>query len=170
MQRPKSTDYFEYYDTYVRLVPDVDFLKLASQQIGHVRECIGHLSESEASMTHAPYTWTIKQVLGHLIDTERIFADRFHRIACGEEQALPGYEQNDYVKNLDYDVVSLSSLLDEFELCRKANLLLFRRIPEVCWERQGTASGHPVTIRALAFMMVGHVIYHENILKKRLSG
>jgi len=167
MQRPQSNEYFDYYGNYVRLVPDGDLFEIGKSQPGELRACLEFCTESQSEELHPPYTWTVKQVIGHLIDTERIFADRFHRFSCNDLQALPGFDQNEYVDNCNYQLPKLSDLLDEFESCRRANLLLMQRVRPNAWANVGTASGHPVTVRALAFMIVGHVIHHLQILQTR---
>ena len=115
MQRPQSNEYFDYYGNYVRLVPDGDLFEIGKSQPGELRACLEFCTESQSEELHPPYTWTVKQVIGHLIDTERIFADRFHRFSCNDLQALPGFDQNEYVDNCNYQLPKLSDLLDEFE-------------------------------------------------------
>ncbi len=168
--RPPATDeYFNYYKTYIQLVPDGDLLKLAEQQIGELSSFFQNVSESDSMTIHAPYLWSIKQVVGHLIDAERIFANRLHRFASGDLQALPGMNQDPYITNNDYETPSLKSLVDELLFCRQANLLLLRRIKPQSWDNVGVASDHPITVRALAYIMVGHIIHHMQIVRRRLA-
>jgi DinB superfamily len=166
--RPSNDEAFEYYFTYIRLVLPGNIIELAKKQIDELQVLFRDVPEAVAMKLHAPYTWTIKQVVGHMIDAERIFADRLHRFACGDFQPLPGMEQEPYVANCDYESPSLASLVDELCLCRQANVLLLRRLRPEVWSNRGIASGNPVTVRALACILVGHVNYHLEIVRKRL--
>lgn len=168
-QRPTTDEYFEYYDTYIRLVPNGDIVQLGAAQLRSVSSILAGISERDAEIIHAPYAWTIKQVLGHIIDAERIFADRLHRISSGDLQPQLGMDQDVYVKGQDFSTPLLSSLAEEWQMCRQANLLLMKRIRPESWNICGTASGYSVTVRALAWMIVGHVIHHMNIVEKRLN-
>jgi uncharacterized damage-inducible protein DinB len=168
-RRPSSDEYFEYYQTYIGKVPDGDIQQMASQQLQDMPRALANVSEQDAVTVQAPYTWTLKQVVGHIIDAERIFADRLHRIACGDTQPQPGMDQNAYVAASDYESPSLSDLVEEWRLCRGANLLLLKRLLPESWNNRGTASGYTVTVRALAWMLVGHVIHHMNIVEKRMA-
>ncbi|MCC6507542.1 MAG: DinB family protein [Pirellulaceae bacterium] len=168
MTRPKADEYFEYYDTYISKVPDGNIVEQLRDQVAEIEALFRPISEEVAQQIHPPYTWTIKQVMGHLIDTERIFADRLHKFAMGETQAQPGMDQDVYVASADYGSVTLSALVDELVHCRRANSLLVQRLTEEAWNRRGTASGHAVTVRALAWMLVGHVIHHAQIVTIRL--
>ncbi|MBL8891786.1 MAG: DinB family protein [Planctomycetaceae bacterium] len=166
---PEPDESFEYYHNYIRHVPPGNVLDLAKQQIEELRAVFRRASETEATKLHPPYTWTLKQVVGHLIDAERIFADRLHRFAAADLQPIPGMDQNDYVNNFDYDSPSLAILVDELVLCRQANLLLLYRLKPAAWDHRGVASGHPVTVRALAYILVGHIEYHLRIVRQRLQ-
>ncbi len=168
-QRPSKQEYFEYYGTYVDKVPDGDILELATAQCDELRKVLGSLKESEAMVLHAPYTWTIKQVVGHLIDAERIFADRLHRFAAGDQQAQPGMDQDKYVAEQDFQTPKLQSLVDELTLCREANLLLIRRLMPGAWDYRGLASGYSFSVRALAWILVGHINHHLDILRRRIG-
>ncbi|MCU0721720.1 MAG: DinB family protein [Pirellula sp.] len=165
---PKSDEAFEFYSTYIRLVPSGDLLETAAHQVDELTNLLKSLNEVTASIIHPPYTWTIKQVIGHMIDTERIFANRLHRFACGDLQPLPGMEQEPYVTNCDYDSPNIEALIEELCCLRRANICLMRRLKPNQWDHRGIASGHPVTVRALGYMLVGHVTYHLQIIKKRI--
>lgn len=165
--RPLKDEYFEYYDNYISKVPDGNVVEVLTQQETELRSFFSRISESEGETVHAPYKWSLKQVAGHLIDGERIFADRLHRFALGEKQAQPGMNQDVYIAGADYSLVTLASLVDELIFCRKANLLLLKRIRPEAWQNRGVASGHEVTVRALAWMLAGHVIHHMRILRVR---
>lgn len=168
-RRPERDEFFEYYLTYIRLVPDGQCSALMESQVDQLREFFLAVSEEQASIVHAPYSWTIKQVVGHLIDAERIFAERLHHIAFNDLQPLNGMDQDQYVANADYITPSLQALVSELLLCRQANLLLVHRIKSSAWDNRGVASGYEVTARALAWMMVGHIMHHQRIIERRLA-
>lgn len=166
---PKPDEAFEFYSTYLRLVPNGNLFEMATDQIADLVRLSQSLSEESASVVHSPYQWTIKQVIGHMIDTERIFAGRLHRFACGDFQPLPGMDQEPYVANCDYSTPSIGDLIAELCDLRRANVRLMKRLKPDQWDHRGVASGHPVTVRALGYMMVGHIIYHMQIIDKRLG-
>ncbi|MBL8855385.1 MAG: DinB family protein [Planctomycetaceae bacterium] len=166
---PEPDESFEYYHNYIRHVPPGNIVELAQKQIEDLRILFRKVSDTEAIKLHAPYTWTLKQVVGHLIDAERIFADRLHRFAAADLQPNPGMDQNDYINSFDYETPSLAILVDELVLCRQANVLLLQRLKPKAWDHRGVASGHPVTVRALAYILVGHIEYHLRIVRQRLQ-
>lgn len=166
---PATDEHHEYYGTYIRLVPQGDLIEILEKQIADFRKVLDSVSDNDASRLHAPYTWTIKQVIGHLIDCERIFGNRMHRFASGDDQPLPGMDQNPYVANNDYDSPTLGTLVDELEYCRRANVLLLRRIKPESWSYRGNADGNPISVRAIAYILAGHITYHLEIVRKRLG-
>ncbi len=167
---PAADEYAPFYENYIRIVASGSCLEQLVAQVDDLKVLLQGLPPEEANVCHLPYTWTIKQVIGHLIDTERIFADRLHRFAAGEQQPQPGFDQNRYVDEMDYQTPSLGDLLEELAACRAANSLLVRRIPTEAWGRRGIASGHPVSVRGLLWMLVGHVAYHARIIEQRVAG
>lgn len=167
--RPEPTEYFEYFETYISKFKPDDFWVEFDQQPEQLRKLLGSLPEGEDSKLHEPYTWTLKQVVGHLIDTERIFATRLLRIAVGDPTPNPDFEQNSYVDGLDYEAVSMSDLIEEFSVLRQSNALMLRRFGDTQLERSGTASGRTLSARAIPFILGGHVNYHVEIMEKRLA-
>ena len=166
---PDQSEYVPYFHQYISKVPEGDFLAVFAKQPEVLQQLFGDLPDGEESKLHEPYTWTLKQVLGHLIDVERIFSTRLLRIGVGDEQALPGMDHNIYVASLDYDRVATQSLLDEFAALRKANVILAQRMSPEALERVGIASGNSVSARANLYILCGHVVYHEEIVRKRLG-
>ena len=166
--RPGADEYSEFYDTYVRLVPEGNIAELLAEQESEVREFFADVTEDEAMVVHPPYSWTVKQVVGHLIDTERVFADRLHRFSSGDLQSLPGMDQEPYVEFHDYVTPTLASLVEELLHCRQANVLLVRRLRPESWSHRGIASSHPISVKALAYCLVGHVAHHLTIVRQRL--
>jgi hypothetical protein len=167
--RPGAGEFRDYYAGYIAKMPEGDLLNILESQIGALLEVLEDVDEATASISPTPGRWTIKQVVGHLVDCERIFANRMHRFASGDLQPLPGIDQDLYVANNDYDTPALADLLDELILLRRANLYLLRRLRPESISHKGTADGHPVTVRALAWMLGGHVTHHLDIVRQRLA-
>jgi hypothetical protein len=166
---PGKDEYAEFYGVYIGKVPDGDIVEQFKSQIGEFRSVLDGIDEPSAGVLHEPYTWTIKQVVGHLIDAERVFGYRAHRFACGDVRPILGMEQNPWVDNMDYETPTLAELTDELEYSRRANHSFFKRIAPAAWDRKGEADGKAITVRALAYCMVGHVTYHLDIIQSRLS-
>jgi hypothetical protein len=163
---PQTDEYFSYYGTYIqRVPPGSDIFALLSQQPDELRMLLQNVSDTHANVRPAPREWTIKEVVGHLCDTERILAYRTLCIARGDTTPLPGFEQDDYVRGTDFNVRSLPNLVEEFGLQRRANVLCFRPFTDEEVGRQGTASNYPFSVRALLYILVGHVMHHIESLK-----
>jgi uncharacterized damage-inducible protein DinB len=168
--RPEASEYGPHYTNYVALATEGDVLAALSTQLDEILALLRGLPEATANTRHAPYTWSVKQVLGHVTDADREFGHRAFRFSRNDPTPLPAFEENAYVNNAPFDETTLSDLLDEFEHIRRANLALFRRLSAEAWSRTGVASNKSVTVRALAYIIVGHTRHHVNILHKRLSG
>jgi hypothetical protein len=167
MSRPADSEYAPYYGTYVSLVPETDVMAALAGQPALLRQLAARIAADRETFRYAPDKWSVREVLGHMIDTERVFGYRAFCISRGEQQPLPGFDQNDYIAASDADARPLEDLVSEFSVVRNANLLALRTLKNSDWDRTGTASGHPVTVRALAFMMAGHVRHHLQILQER---
>lgn len=164
--RPDSSEYAPYYGKYVSLVPEGDILATLERQW---LETVALLAprEADADFRYAPGKWSVKESLGHLIDTERVFSYRALRIARNDKTPLAGFEQDDYVKYGPFAHCRLSALLEEFTSVRKATVALFRALDEAAWTRRGVASNNEVTVRALAYMIAGHELHHRQIFQER---
>ena len=136
---------------------------------GNYRQLLTGVSDAEATAPTAPGKWSVKQVLGHLCDGERVLSYRAMRFARGDEQELPSYEQDDYVREAGANARSVQELLSEFEAVRKATLALFGSLPAGVETRSGVANGYPVTVRALAYIVAGHAQQHYESLKTQLA-
>jgi uncharacterized damage-inducible protein DinB len=167
MKRPEPTEYAESYADYVSKVPGPDALAVLESQRLQMVQLFAGRSERDGSFRYAPGKWTVKEVLGHITDTERIFTYRALRIARGDQTPLPGFEQDDFVKNGGFSERTLAGLADEFAMVRAASIGLFRSFPEEAWARRGVASQKQVTVRALGFITAGHQIHHRLILEER---
>jgi uncharacterized damage-inducible protein DinB len=165
--RPDANEYASYFETYVSLVPEGDVVEALSRQLAEVTELFGGIAEEHAGHAYAEGKWSIKQVVGHVVDGERIFAYRALAVARGERQPLPGMEQDEYMAHSDFDSRTLADLAAEFAHARASNVLMFRGLSEEAWLRRGTASEREVSVRALAHIIVGHVAHHVNVLRAR---
>ncbi len=163
---PQTDEYAPYYGTYIRLVPqDADLFALMAAQPADLRALLHAVTDAQASQPPKPGEWSIKEVIGHLNDTERVFAFRAFWIGRGDTTPLPGFDQDVFVRGTDFNQRTLNELLDEFAAQRQANLLYFKPLTPAELERRGTASGNPFTPRALLYAIVGHVLYHVHSLK-----
>ncbi len=163
---PQTDEYFSYYGAYIqRVPPDSDIFALLRQQPDELRNLLQNVSDEQANFRPAPGEWSVKEVVGHLCDVERIFAYRALCIARSDTKPLPGFEQDDYVRATDFNARSLPDLVEEFELQRRANILCFRALTREEIDRRGTASGYPFSVRALLYTLGGHVIHHVASLK-----
>lgn len=165
--RPETDEYAPYYGKYIALVPDGDIAATLAAQLEDTLALLRSISEAQGSYAYAPGKWSIRELLGHLIDTERVFAYRALCIGRNDKTPLPGFEQDDYVANTDFNARTLGSLIDEFAAVRQANLQLFKHFTDAEWQRRGTASEKEVSTRALAYIVAGHELYHRDILKTR---
>jgi len=166
-RRPQSNDYAPFYGKYVMLVPDGNFLEILETQPREMKQMLEPLTELQADFRYAPGKWSIKEILGHVIDAERIFAVRILRIARSDQTPLPGFEQDDYVRVSNAASRTLSDLLEEFAVVRRASIALIRSLDDASWLRRGTASGNEVSVLAIAFIIAGHALHHRNIFQDK---
>ncbi len=166
--RPNPTEYAEFYKNYISRVPDGPVLDFLATQLGNYRQLLVGVSDEVAAAAPAPGKWSVKQVLGHLCDTERVMAYRALRFARGDAGELRGFEQDDYVREAHSNSRSVEDLLTELESIRKATIALFGSLPPEAETRAGVANGNPVTVRALAYIAGGHAQHHLELLKSTL--
>lgn len=166
MYRPTADEYNPYYGPYIAGVAD-DVLNELQQQAEQFPAFIQGIPIAKENYAYAPGKWTIKELIGHIIDTERIMAYRALRFARNDDQNLPGFDENEYVKHSHYSERSLESLAEEFTLVRKANLFLFESFNEEELVRRGLANNNEVSVRALVFIIAGHLNHHQQVLKER---
>ena len=165
--RPDATEHNPYYARYIALVPEGDAIEALENQIADALALLRSIPESKGDHRYGPGKWTIKEVLGHLIDAERVFAYRAMRFARNDRTELQGFDENAYVPAGAFGRRMLADLAAEWELVRRSNLALFRGLEAEAWRRQGTANGNPVSVRALAFIIAGHGRHHVAILRER---
>ena len=167
MNRPNESEYAPYYQSYVDQVSENDILHLLRAEVDELDVLLGQLPAEKETYAYAEGKWTIREIIGHLIDGERVFGYRALCIARGEKQNLPGFDQDDYMLTAPYKHIELEDLLSELRLVRLSNLAMFRSLDEEAWNRLGSANGNEITVRALAFIMGGHLRHHMNVLRER---
>lgn len=167
LTRPRPEDAAAYYFTYIDQVPEEDVFALLADGVAETRRLVAGLTPQQERHRYAPGKWSIREVLGHVVDTERVFGYRAFHVARGDGAALPGMEQDDYARTAGADRRPLADLLDELDLLRRGHLSLFRSLDDEAWERSGTASGVLFRVRALPFILAGHEIHHRRILRER---
>lgn len=165
--RPEKGEYAEYYEKYVSLITGNDIVTVLEAQRLQTLQLFAGRSERDGNFRYGPDKWSVKEVLGHINDAERIFAYRALRIARGDETPLASFEQDDYVKNGNFSERTLAELVEEFAAVRTSNIILFQTLNKTGWLRRGVASKSEVTVRALAYIIAGHELYHRRILDER---
>jgi uncharacterized damage-inducible protein DinB len=167
LARPQPTEYAAFYETYVSLIPGKDILATLEAQRLQMMQLFAGRSERDGNFRYAQGKWTVKEVLGHVIDAERIFTYRALRFARADQKPLQGFEQDDYVRVAGSNERTLGDLTEEFALVRGASVALFGSLREEAWERRGVASNNEVTVRALAYITAGHELHHRRVLEER---
>jgi uncharacterized damage-inducible protein DinB len=170
LARPAADECIEYYFTYIKLVPDGDIVQTLEGQHAAIRDLMAGMSDAQASASPAPGEWSAKQVLQHLVDTERLFVFRAMWFARGEQSALPGMEPNPWVDATDANARQVSDLLAEFDHLRAASLSFFANLSNNTWLRRGVASDATVSVRALAWIAAGHELHHLRPLREEYLG
>jgi uncharacterized damage-inducible protein DinB len=165
--RPHSTEAAPYYFTYINQVAGDDAVSAVQNQLEESLAFLSGISEEKSLHRYAPEKWSIRQVLNHITDTERAFAFRALWFARGFETPLPGYDQNIAASSAEADRISWAAHLEEFQRVRLATISLFGNMPSEAWMRRGIASDNSFTVRALAYIIAGHVTHHIAVLRQR---
>lgn len=165
--RPDPTEYLPYFGRYIALVPEGDIMATLVSQNQSTLALLRSLPESKGALRYAPLKWSIREVVGHMSDTERIFADRALRFARNDATPLPGFEEGDYIRNGSFDDYQLSDLVDGFESVRRSTVFLLRHMTGEASARRGKANNAEISVRALAYVIAGHEIHHMNVLRTR---
>jgi hypothetical protein len=168
--KPQTGEYNTYYQRYIDLATEDDIVGALDAQAHETATLLGGLTDEQASHRYAPDKWSVKQVVGHIIDAERVFAYRVLSIARGETKPLPGFDQEPFVINARSDDRSLSDLAEELAAVRRGNVMMMRALSDDAWQRIGTASENPVSPRAIAYIMLGHERHHIRIVRERYLG
>lgn len=167
LERPKPGEYDPYYDRYISLIPGNDVITTLASQIPKTVALLASRSEEDGDRRYAPGKWSVKEALGHMIDTERIMSYRALRIARNDRTPIEGFEQDDYVRDGPHGGILLANLVEEFKTVRAATLAFFRNLGPADWTRRGTANTKEITVRAVAFVIAGHEVHHRQILEER---
>jgi DinB family protein len=165
--RPQPGEYAPYCDRYISLIQGNDILATLENGRRQMMLLLSGRDEADGNFRYAPEKWNAKQVLGHVCDTERIFAYRALRIARGDQTPMEGFEQDDYVSNGPFAGRPLSELIEDYIAVRRATLTLLRNLDEEAWSRRGVANKNEVTVRALAYIIAGHELHHRRILEEK---
>ena len=165
--RPEPGEYNSYYERYISLVPEGDILNTLDAQRRQMMLLLSGRDEADGDFRYAPGKWSAGEVLGHVCDTERIFAYRALRIARGDRTPIEGFEQDDYVKNGPFGREPLSEIIEDYIAVRRASLTLLRNLDETAWMRRGIANNKEVTVRSLTYLIAGHELHHRRILEEK---
>jgi uncharacterized damage-inducible protein DinB len=164
---PERSEAAPYYFRYIDRVPERDILGVLESQLEETAEFLAAFSEEKSLHRYAPEKWTIRQVVNHVNDCERVFVSRAFWFARGFDSPLPSFEQDVAAAAARANEVSWADHVEEFRAVRQATLAFFRNLPDGAWSRSGVASGNPFTVRALAYIIAGHVAHHRAILQER---
>jgi hypothetical protein len=168
--RPQSGEYAPYYERYISLIEDDDILATLDRQRREMVLLLSGLSEEQGDFRYAPEKWSAKQVLGHVCDTERVFAYRALRISRGDATPMEGFEQDDYVRDGPFARHALAEVIEDYIAVRRATISLLRSLEELAWSRRGIANKNEVTVRALAYTIAGHEAHHRRVLQEKYFG
>jgi hypothetical protein len=168
--RPDASEYPPFYHGYVSNVPDGDIVALLRDGGRELVSTLSAVPEERGGFRYGEGKWSIREVVGHMIDAERIFSYRLLRIARGDVTPLPGFDENEFARTAGSDSRTMASLVKELAAVRESSVLLFESLPADSWPRKGVASGKEVTARALAYIVVGHARHHLRILRERYLG
>jgi hypothetical protein len=165
--RPQSSEHPPYYDHYINLVEGDDIIKALTNQVIGIPAMISQIPEDKEDYAYAPGKWTLKEVLGHVIDTERILGYRALRFARKDKTVLPGYDENNFVANANFNKRTLYDLAHEFAIVRNSNIVLFKHFDPKALDEMGNANGKEVSVRAILFMIAGHTTHHMNVIRTK---
>ncbi len=169
MSRPAKSEYAEFYSPYMNILPEGDsgLIELLESSLEELRDLLTGLEPEKETFRYAPGKWSIRELVQHLIDSERVFAYRALRFARGDEKVLPGFDENLYVENCRAMERSLPSLLEEFDLMRRSNMLMFESMDEAALKRSGSVDGNELSVRALGYICCGHLLHHLKVIRER---
>jgi len=164
---PDASEYAPYYGRYISMVPANDALATLEREAERTARLLAGLTEDQSDYRYAPDKWSVKEVVGHVVDSERVMAYRALRIARGDRTPIAGFEQDDYVREGGFGRRALANLVEEFSAVRRATVLLFRGFEPEAWTRRGIANGLEISVRALAYVIAGHELHHRSILQEK---
>ncbi|GIP20407.1 DinB family protein [Paenibacillus sp. J22TS3] len=166
LQKPLPQEYASYYEPYIQALPEGDILAYLASQTEEF-EALKNLDDQKGNYRYAPEKWSVKELLGHVNDSERIMSYRLLRIARGDKTPLSGFEENDYVLHAGSERLAVDELVNEFAVVRASTLALARQLDDAAWLRTGVANGFPASARAVLYTIAGHTAHHLRILRER---
>ena len=165
--RPESKEYAEYFSTYIEKVPGSDILNYLEHQRASAVSLINQIDESKGDFRYEPGKWTLKELLGHIVDAERVFSYRALVFSRNDATPLPGFDQEPWARHANYNQISMREIAAEFDCLRRSTIFLFRHLDAAAWDRKGIANEKSMTTRAAAYVIAGHTEHHLGILKSR---
>ncbi|WP_193726951.1 DinB family protein [Paenibacillus guangzhouensis] len=165
--KPQTTEYGEHFSTYVRLVPEGDIREMLTAQLQATTDLFANLSDEQGNFRYAEGKWTVKEVLGHIADTERVMAYRLLTVARGDKTPLPGFDENVFVEGANFAAMPMSELIEDYQAVRRATLTLLRGLTDEALLRMGISNQLTISARALVHIIVGHELHHLNVLKEK---
>jgi hypothetical protein len=165
--RPEAGEYAAYYEKYIARITGPDILETLDEQCRQMLLLLSGLTESDGEIRYAPGKWSVKEVVSHVCDAERIFAYRALRFGRGDATPLAGFDENEYVSHAPFAKLAPAELVEEFSAVRRATLSLFRSFDQEAWTRSGVANNNPVSVRALAYIIAGHELHHRRMLEEK---
>ncbi len=167
IDRPGENEYAPFYAGYVARVPETDILQALREQPKELSRVAGSVSKEKEGFRYGDEKWSVREIFGHLVDAERFFGHRAFCVSRADANPLPGFDEKLYVSGSNYDSRPLAELVKDFSLLREANTRLLESLDASAWPREGVANGARITVRALAYVMTGHVRHHLAVLKER---
>ena len=167
--RPQTGEYAPHFEPYIQMVPEGEFVKFLEEQTKRLREKWAGIREEQANYRYAEGKWSVKEVIGHLADTERVMQYRMLRIARGDTTPLPGFDEELFARHAGFDRQSMEEIVKGFEIVRESTLALVRQLDDDAWARKGNVADYPATARAIAYIIAGHAEHHVRILSERYA-
>ena len=167
MTRPQNSEAADYYFKYIDLINSDDVVPAIKDQMGQTVRFLEGISEEQSLKAYAPGKWTIRELLNHVSDGERLFLSRAFWFARGFQDAMPSFDQDIAVAHAHANNTSWAKLVEEFKTVRAATISFFETLPDEAWSRSGVASDNPVTVRAIAYIIAGHLVHHVNVLRDK---
>ncbi|SDM61991.1 DinB family protein [Bacillus sp. OK048] len=167
LHHPAENEYPVYYKPYINLVPKGNLVQLLRENLNEVVNLFAGISEEKAHYRYAPGKWSVKELLGHITDTERIMCYRLLRVGRDDQTPLAGFNENDYVQAAETNNLPIEAIIEDFKAARNATITLIQNLPAEAWTNKGNANGTEITTRAIAYIIAGHQIHHCKIVKDR---
>ncbi|GFZ95408.1 hypothetical protein GCM10008018_47240 [Paenibacillus marchantiophytorum] len=167
LQRPNHEEYSPYFEGYISQVPEGDYQAFLQSQLDEIIGIYAQMTDEQALLRYAPGKWSLKELLGHITDTERVMSYRMLRIARGDTTNLPGFDQDVFIANAAFDDIAVADLLRDFQAVRQATFTLLTTIQEAAWPRLGVSNSTAMSARALAYIVAGHAQHHLNVIQAR---